>query len=94
MSEEKCLVVTEMGEKEDVKEMCVASLSDSFDHHMEFVKGVTMLVNDCSMGKDGLGSHINLCAVLSEAEDRLDYIKIIGDEMYRRLAETSKEKPA
>ncbi|MDD4195850.1 MAG: hypothetical protein PHT96_05485 [Syntrophorhabdaceae bacterium] len=94
MSEEKSLVVTDMGEKKNVKDITFAGLSDCFDHHMRFVKAINMLVNDCSMGIDGLDSHTHLSAVLSEVEDRLGYIQAIGDEMYRRLCDVKEEKAA
>lgn len=92
--EEKSIVKTEAGEMKDVKEMSFVSLSDAFDQHMRFVKGVVMLVSDCSQTDDGLESHSSLACVLNEVETRLDYMQAIGDEVHKRLREAGKEKAA
>jgi hypothetical protein len=84
--EEKNIVKAETGEMRDVKEMCFVSLSDAFDLHMRFVKGVVMLVSDCD--------HSAIACVLDEVETRLDYMQAIGDEAHNRLRQIEKEKAA
>lgn len=90
MEDESFFVRTETGEVKDVKDLHHTDLLNAFDYHMGFVRGITTLINHIEE-TDALE---NVGYVLNEVEDRLGDMSTIGDEMFRRLKDASKEKAA